>query len=133
MRAVFDTNVLISALLWPERAPARVVSLARHHRIKLITSFFILEEFRRVLHQKFGLEAQIIENAVGILLEYSEIIEPTHRVAAVCADPKVNPILECALSGKARWIVTGDKDLLSLDPFRGIRIMAPREFLELNL
>ena len=130
MRVVLDTNILVSALLWPGRAPSHVVSLARHHKIKNVTSFFILEEFRRVLHQKFGFETHKVESAAGILLEHSEIIEPRHRVGSVCADPKDNPILECALSGKVRWIVTGDKDLLALDPFKGIRIVAPREFVD---
>ncbi len=59
----------------------------------------------------------------GILVEIRETIE-------VCRDPKDNMILEVAVSGNAETIVTGDKDLLVLQPFRGIRILQPRPFID---
>ena len=58
------------------------------------------------------------------------IVRPTHRVH-VCRDPKDNMILDCALAGQVSCIVTGDHDLLALHPFRGIRILRPRDFLQL--
>ena len=60
----------------------------------------------------------------------SELVDATERVH-VCRDPEDNRILELAVNGDAGVIVTGDKDLLVLDPFRGVRIVTPAEFLKL--
>ena len=61
----------------------------------------------------------------------SELVDATERVN-VCRDPKDDRILELAINGDAAAIVTGDSDLLVLNPFRGVRIVTPAEFLELQ-
>lgn len=67
---------------------------------------------------------------VDILLSHFHLVQKTTTVT-VCRDPKDNKILETALEGNAQYIVTGDPDLLVLKQFQGIRIVEPREFLEL--
>lgn len=130
MRVVFDTNVLISALLWPRRAPASAVGLARHGRVRSLVSKPLLEEFRRVLREKLGFEPGIVESAIEILVEHSEVIHPRHALSVVKADPDDDRVLECALEGKADMIVTGDGHLLALKSFQGIPLITVREFLE---
>lgn len=75
-------------------------------------------------------ETSAIETAVEILLDHSEIIETSHQLETGSRDPKDNPILECAVSGRAAFIIIGDKDLLQLNPFRSIHILTPKDFLD---
>ena len=63
------------------------------------------------------------------LLKETELVEITEQID-VCRDPKDNKFLELAICGKADFIITGDDDLLDLDPFRELRIITPRDFLE---
>lgn len=130
MRVVFDTNVLISALLWPRRAPASAVGLARHGRVRSLVSKPLLDEFRQVLQEKLRFEPGVVERAIEILVDHSETIEPRHALHVVKADPDDDRVLECALEGKADIIVTGDRHLLALKSFQGIPIITIREFLE---
>ncbi len=62
-------------------------------------------------------------------LKVAEMIE-TGETIAVCRDPKDDKLLELAVSGNADFLVTSDKDLLVLNPFRGVEIITPREFLD---
>jgi putative PIN family toxin of toxin-antitoxin system len=79
--------------------------------------------------KKFGLAPEDISNISSFLKAKAEFVLPAERLAD-CRDPKDNPILECAWAGHADAIVTGDMDLLLLNPFRGIPILTPRQFLE---
>lgn len=62
-------------------------------------------------------------------LKVAEMVEIDEAIT-ICRDPKDNKLLELAVSGNANFLVTGDKDLLVLNPFRGIEIIVPRDFLE---
>ena len=130
MRVVFDTNVLVSALIWPRRIPAMVVAMARHGRLQSVTSATILDELRRVLLEKMRLDPALVESAIEIFIEHSEIVVPKRRIHAVKTDPDDNRILECAVEGKAGVIVTGDHHLLALKSFRDISIMTIRELFD---
>lgn len=130
MKVVFDTNVLISALLWPDGSPAIAVAIARQGRIRSLVSLSILEEFRRILLEKFKFEFAVVETAVQILVEHSEVIQPRHAVQVIKADPPDNRILECAADGRADVLVTGDNHLLALETFQKIPILTPRMFLD---
>ena len=68
------------------------------------------------------------ERFLGLLLRDAHLVEITETIRA-CRDPKDDRVLELAVCGRADWIVTGDADLLVLDPFRGIRIVKPTDFL----
>ena len=130
MRAVLDTNVLISALLFPGGAPEDVYRLALERRIQLVGSRTLLAELGAVLESKFGWEPDRVESAVAQLTRVAELVEPAARVSEVAADPADNRVLEAAESGQAEVIVSGDQHLLALVRWRGIRIDSPREFLE---
>jgi uncharacterized protein len=94
----------------------------------------ILEEYLRVLsYPKFQLsEAEIKSLTEEELLPYVEVVNPRRRLRVVERDPSDNKFLECAMTGKARVIISGDKDLLSIGRYRSISIQSPAKFLAAN-
>ena len=133
MRVVLDTNVLISALLFTGISSA-MVPLWQKNAITILLSRGILEEYLRVLgYPKFQLsEAEIKGLIEEELLPYVEVVNPRRRLRVVERDPSDNKFLECAVAGKARVIISGDKDLLSIASYRQIRIQPPAQFLAEN-
>lgn len=134
MRCVFDTNVLVSALLKPESKPRQALELAVL-RGRVLLSFETLAELNEVLTRKwlhqFVSEEIVRSFLAGLTLE-AEFIDVETKIVA-CRDPKDDKFLELAASGLATHIVTGDSDLLTLNPFRGVQIVLPNTFLELAL
>lgn len=132
VRAVLDTNVFVTALLHGA-TPRRVYDAFLRGKLIPVLSRQTLAELIDVLTRP-GLRALTskgeVESFLTLIQRDGLIVQPTHQVRA-CRDPKDNRILECALAGSVDVIVTGDHDLLVLDPFRGIRILRPAEFLHL--
>jgi putative PIN family toxin of toxin-antitoxin system len=129
VRIVVDTNVLVSALIFPGGPPEAVYRLALERRIVLVTSRTLLAELGRVLTTKFGWDAGRSEEAVRQLVRVAEIADPQQPVAEIEADPADNRVLEAAAEGRAEAIVSGDRHLLALTSWRGIRIESPAGFL----
>lgn len=127
MRAFFDTNVFLAAFL-TEGVCAKLLVRSRKRQITLITCPFILQEFERILTRKFSATKQEKENALTLITEAAqEIVQPSEAVRGVCRDKDDDNVLACALEATADYLVTGDKDLLALKTFRGIRIITPRD------
>jgi putative PIN family toxin of toxin-antitoxin system len=125
---VVDTNVFVSMALGG-RATAKFLDALASSRFQLLYSPVLLQEIQHVLSRgKFGLEPSKVDFVTSFLRTRGNPVFPSEKVDA-CRDPKDNPILECALAGRADAIVTGDKDLLLLNPFRNIPIITPRQFL----
>jgi uncharacterized protein len=128
VKAVFDTNVLLAAFL-TEGVCAKLLTRARKLQFNLITCPFILHEFERILAKKFSATKQERENALALIAEAAQdIVHPTEIPTGVCRDKDDDNVLACAWEGAVDYLVTGDKDLLHLKVFKGIRIIAPREF-----
>lgn len=130
-RIVADTNVLVSRLLLPESVAAKAVRKAVD-RGKLLVSDATLEELADVLSRpKFDPYVSIEERQefIRLLTRVSERVVVTYPVKA-CRDPKDDKFLEVAVNGEADIVVTGDKDLLTLHPFREIEIITPREYVD---
>ncbi|MEO6071969.1 MAG: putative toxin-antitoxin system toxin component, PIN family [Burkholderiales bacterium] len=130
-RFVFDTNVLVSGVLFAESKPAQAFFLALRTGV-LLTSLAALYELSIVLRrQKFD-KYLAIEEREQFLDQYTrstttiEIIETIQ----LCRDPKDNTFLEIAVNGGATYLITGDPDLLVLHPFRKIPIISPDTFLQ---
>lgn len=131
MKIVFDTNVIVSALLIKSSnsrfAYEKVIS-----RGKILDSLPTLEELIEVLcRKKFSKYISLSDRNIFIS-EFSllaEIIKVNQKLN-VCRDPKDNKFLELAISGNADCVVTKDEDLLVLDPFRKISILSPDVFLK---
>ena len=130
MRVLFDTNVQVAAFA-TEGLCARLLMRANRREFDLSVSLAIREEFKRVLNAKIGLSPEETETALTLLDETAKAVDPAKqniRVGGVLQDESDHIILEAALAFRAEFIVTGDRELLDLKDFRGIKIVAPREF-----
>ena len=127
-RIVPDTNIVISAVFWSGK-PYKVVSKGLEGEYQLLTSPEIIEEVLAKLRTKFKFPEDKIEEQANILMSLYELIAPTTKVD-VARDKTDNKIIECAIDGKADYIVTGDPDLLSLKEHGKIKIMSADEFLK---
>jgi len=130
-RFVVDTNVLISALLQPSGTTADVLTAIRARSGVLLVSDQTFEELvSRLMRAKFdryvetSLRRQFLADIAGV----AEWVAIEGNVRA-CRDPDDDMFLETAVVGEAECIVSGDGDLLALDPFAAVRILAPRGFL----
>lgn len=129
MKAVFDTNILVSALVFPggrgEAALLRIIE----EKDQLVLSKPILDELLGILSRKFARDAEELAHVAVFLSELGQFVKPRRRLR-VLADEPDNRILECAIAGDADIIVTGDKALLALGEYRNIRIISLREYLD---
>lgn len=135
MRAVVDTSILVRALIKPQGTVGPVLARLRNKQYTLLYSDNLLHELtdvlsRKHIRQKYDLTEDDARTVVALLLLRGEPVVPDRRIS-VCRDPKDNELLEIAATGKANVIVTGDDDLLVLNPFEGIPIVGSAEFLEL--
>ncbi len=129
-RAVVDTNILVSRLLFPRSTPGRAVRKILGEG-QLLASNATLTELADVLSRpKFGPYVSIADRQGFLrrLARFVEMVPITYTVRA-CRDPDDDKFLELALNGDAEVIVTGDRDLLVLSPFRGVRIVTPATYL----
>jgi putative PIN family toxin of toxin-antitoxin system len=133
LRCVFDTNVLVSALLLPQSKPRQSIDFVLQAREILLSSAVLVELYEVLSREQFRryVDRDDIRRFLSALTREAEWIDVDVQIAA-CRDPKDDKFLELAISGHATHIVTGDSDLLALDPFRGIRILPPHLFLELR-
>ena len=131
LRLVVDTNVLISRLLSPRSVAARAVDLAIADG-RLLVSEATLSELARVLARpKFDryVEIQDRQEFIRYLSTLVEVVTILQRFRA-CRDPKDDMFLDVAINGQASTIITGDEDLLALDPFMKIRIVTPAMWVD---
>jgi uncharacterized protein len=131
LRVTVDTNVIISALNFPGN-PARIIEMAENGTILLSVSEDILSEVERVLlRPKFGWTQEQIDTAILDLSGFTEHVRPTQRIDVVKEDPTDNRIVECAATASSEYLVSGDKHLLKLGQYRGIKIVTPADFVEI--
>lgn len=128
---VFDTNVIISALLFENSKPAQAFQSALANG-EILLSLDLLEELNEVLgRKKFNryVTNEEREEFLETLIERAVLIEIVENVQE-CRDPKDDKVLELALNGEAQYIITGDLDLLVLNPFRNVRVITVEDFLK---
>lgn len=130
-RVVVDNDALVSRLLIPDSVPGRAVRKAVDEA-QLLVSEATLEELADVLARpKFDPYVSIADRQefIRLLGRIAELVPITFTVRA-CRDPKDDRFLELAINGRTDMIVTGDRDLLELNPFQDIPIITPAEYLE---
>lgn len=132
-RFVFDTNVILSAVLLPASKPRQAFDKAMQNGV-LLVSEEVIEELNDVLRrdefEKYTTEALRVE-FLAALLRDAELVQITETVTA-SRDPRDDKFLSLAVSGNADCIVSGDKDLLTLESIQKIPILTPSQFLDLN-
>ena len=129
-RFVFDSNATVSALLFENSIPGQAFYAALDAG-QLLLSAATFAELSEVLGRpKFDryVDRELRQRFLAMLLREAALIDPLEEIR-VCRDPKDDKLLELAIAGAASCIVSGDRDLLVLTPFRGILILAPAEFL----
>ena len=132
MRLVLDTNVALSALLW-RGTPYRLLDTLRQAAptVQLYSGLLLLEELADVIGRAHCARrlAVIGANARQLVADYAsvmEIVEPA-AIAATSSDPDDDVVLATALAAQADYIVSGDRDLLTLKSFRNIPIVTAAE------
>jgi len=125
LRIVFDSNVYISALLF-KGIPGKILEMAQKDKIILIVSDEIIVETARILDEKFKWPQHNIDKFKRRLSYISENIRPEIKIDIIEERESDNRILECAVSGDANLIVSGDKHLLKLKSYKNIPIAKPR-------
>jgi len=129
---VLDASTVVSGILFPQSTPAMAIRKARSTDV-LCVSPEVIEEYQQVLSRpKFErfLSATERNDAVAALVAAARLFDPLPRVTD-CRDPKDNKYLDLALAARAD-VVTGDQDLLVLDPWRGFRILSAADYLALR-
>ena len=135
MRAVIDTNVIVSGVLRSSGPPARALATNDADNVVWITSEPLMAELQRVLarphiRRRLQWDDARIALFATVLRRRSVIVEPTHRLD-VSRDADDDRVLEAAVAGNADYIVTGDRDLLELGSHEGIQIVTPADFVKL--
>jgi putative PIN family toxin of toxin-antitoxin system len=135
IRAVLDTNVVISGLLKPTGTPGSVLKLLRFGSFTIVFSRKSIYEVAAVLsYPKLKTKYRIIrkdfEAIAGLFALRGDLVEIDERVR-VCHDPDDDFLIETALAGKADFLVSGDKGLLSIKKVRGVMIVNPSAFVEI--
>jgi len=128
LKVVFDTNVLVAALVFPGGRGEAAVRRILDEQDQLVLSKPILDELLGVLARKFSRDAEELARVALFLSDLSLAVRPRKRLHVVKDEPD-NRVLECAVAGRADMIVTGDKNLLALREYRGVRIVSLREYL----
>jgi putative PIN family toxin of toxin-antitoxin system len=133
MRAVFDTNILVSYLLTHRPPVATLIDVyVAREDVVMVTAPELLEELDRVLRyprlQRYYSEEERTR-FVALLMALSEVVELPETIPQICRDPDDDRVLACAVVGGADVIVSGDDDLLVLDRVSDISILSAAEFL----
>lgn len=128
IKVVYDTNVLVSAVLKSQSFPAFLVSLALQHRVELCVSPELLKEYREVLQRpKFKLPPATVDIFIEDIQKHSRMVHPQERVVAD-VDAGDRHVLECAVSADAEYLVTGNIKHFPSPRFRKITILPPAAF-----
>jgi len=129
-RIVADTNALMSRLLLPRSVPGEAIRKATGTGQLLVSEATLAELADVLARPKFAsyVSIQDRQQFIRLLGRLAEMVPITHTIRE-CRDPKDDKFLELAVNGRANVLVTGDKDLLALHPFRGIPILAPAQYL----
>jgi putative PIN family toxin of toxin-antitoxin system len=129
VRVILDTNVFVSGVFF-SGPPFRILEAWRDRKLQLIASQEILEEYQRVgetLAEQFpGINLQPI---IDLVTTNAEIFPNQVLPESVCEDPDDDKFLACALISRCKVIVSGDRHLLKVSGFRGIKVVKPRQFI----
>lgn len=136
LKAVLDTNVFVSGLMGVVSPPRQIVNAWLDGDFILVTSLYLIDELNHVLSyprivDRLRVSDAEVEAILAALLSQAEMVPGKLKLPGVTRDPKDDPVVACAVEGKADYIVSGDQDLLVLEIFQGVQIITPRQFVEL--
>ena len=135
MKAVLDTNVIVSRYLSPNSIAAHILSAWEQNTFTLVVSEDILAEYGAVLQydhirKLHSMNELAIQDVIDDFREVAVVVHPKVNLTVVTEDPKDDIFLECGVEGNVNYIVSGDHHLLALHAYQGIHILPPAHFLE---
>ncbi len=130
MKVIIDTNIFISGIFW-KGLPSQLLTAWISNEYKLIVTQEIIEEYSRVLRE-VGSEkgSNLADEWLLFIAKYSTIVKNTFDLK-ICRDKHDNKFINCALSGKVDYLITGDKDLLELNKTLGLKIVTAKQFMDI--
>ena len=130
MRIVVDTNVIVSRALFPHSVAGEVLKRIENHHTWLMSEATSNELATVLLRPKFAryITTDDVSGLLARIRQITETVPILHTITA-CRDPKDDMFLELAVNGGADYLISGDADLLTLQPFRGVSILSPKDFL----
>lgn len=133
MKLVADTNVFISGIFF-SGPPYEILNAWRHGKVQLVISPEIIEEYRATGHE---LSSQFPGIAIAPWIELIAtsgfLVKAPALPEQICTDIDDDKFLACAMAGRCKYVVTGDKALLATSGFRGITVLTPRQFVDAHL
>lgn len=135
MRVVFDTNIVVSGMLWTG-APAQAMDKATEAAFFLVSSEILVAELRTTLSRskfakRFGEIGKTVDEFLDNYRALVELVEPAVIEPVILEDPKDDAVLACALGGQADYIVSGDGHLLRLNQYQAISIVTVNHFMDM--
>lgn len=133
MKIVLDTNVFISGIFF-SGPPTQILRAWKNKRLQIILSQDILIEYQRVA-ESLTLQYPSIDilPIIELVTVHGQFVDTKNVDITVCEDPDDNKFIECAIASDTKIIVSGDKHLLKIKGFKGIKVHKPREFVEIYL
>jgi hypothetical protein len=134
MNVVLETNVLVSALLSRSGPPAEIVRRWEAGQFEVLLSPVLLQEVERALRyprvaDRLSWSEETRQAFLRRLGAVAVLVDPDFQLEILAEDPDDNRVVECALTGGAAFIITGDQHLLGLEEYAGIVILSPAGFL----
>jgi putative PIN family toxin of toxin-antitoxin system len=130
MFAVVDTNVLISGIFW-SGPPSKILLAWENDQFELAITSEIFEEYKRVadiLAKKYP--AVHLNPIFDLILQHASVFTPVALPIQISSDPDDDKFIACALAANAKFIISGDDDLLSLKTYMGIEMVKPKWFID---
>jgi putative PIN family toxin of toxin-antitoxin system len=129
MKIVLDTNVLASGIFWGG-TPQKIIEHWGQGHIQVLASELVLDEYLRTI-QKLSLKLKRPDlfSSWALILPTKISLVSVKKTFKLCRDPKDDMFIGCAVSGRAKYIVSGDRDLLVLEQAMGVKIVTPNHFL----
>jgi len=136
VRAIVDTNVLVSGLISEHNPPRQIIDAWLDGRYRLVTSPYQVEEVNHVLSYpqiagRIRLEGAELDLILAAMLSEAELVPGHVQMPGVTRDPKDDPIVASACEGRADYLVSGDQDLLAVGKIEGVRVVTPRQFVKI--
>jgi putative PIN family toxin of toxin-antitoxin system len=130
VKIVIDTNVFVSGVFF-SGPPFQILRAWKDQELQIVVSLEILDEYYRVGEE---LSAQFPETdlnpAFELVATKAELIEPAILDDAICDDSDDDKFFACAIAGNTNLIISGDKHLLKMSGYKGIKVVRPRQFVD---
>lgn len=136
MRVVFDTYVIVSAMLSPSAPPAQLVAAWEAQAFELCVSESLLSEYHRALSyervaSRHGMSSEETTLLIEEFRQFAVVLSPGYFPPIIADDPDDDKVLACAVEAGASFVVSGDRHLLAVQEYQGIQILSPTAFLTL--